>query len=534
MLFTDIMNDINSGDVNIHDVYAEEATQQINVASSIFEYAMTLIYADGVSSDVVQEAADAEGLPTDTFQEAAELACDSVVKELTGFYSVVVSNAKKVKTATDRDLKAIIGLGKKYGVSAPSGDFTGTFAKPIAQAMAREYGKGKSISFVNGVFPAAGKTHDLSIGFGNAMARLAAVFGISVSGAASDPTVKKQLSLGGTGGERATDVSDLYKMISKGTIFTKIGTTGEIKSSSSASTSDIADVITYLYVVNQIAGAVAANAGTAKQAENFLATLCKGNGSSIKKLNSINDKVKGWADAVNTASTTIVKAFSDAAAALGNIAQGKTKGITEYCVEGYTELDVDDDVFVSEADYENSVAEDDQVLEAYFAETHHRKTGWGALAGAGAGLAAGAVAGLATGGVGLLAAPLLASLGALAGNWVGMASWRNTPAAEMIKFIQDVSDKLEKRKGKLGERVQRLADACSVCMNVSDKFSKSQMDAIKALYGETENLAEQSRSLGQVQTGQYPYPAAGAIESWIKAADRVKKELEAGPANGGK
>ena len=350
MLFTDIMKDINSGDVTVHDIYAEEATQQVNVASSIFEYAMTLALAEE-TSDVVQEAAAEEGLPAKA-SASSELASDAVIKELVGFYGVVVSNAKKVQTATDRDMKAIIGLGKKYNISAADAgsDFTGSFAKPLAQALVREYGDGKigkSISFVSGVFPSAKKSHDLMLAYGNAIARLATVYGISVASAANDPTVKKQLSLGGVAGDPATDIGGLYKKLTLGTMFRKTEFSGDIDTVKAASASDIADVITYIYVANRISKAVAAGAGNAKKVEGYITGLCKGAGSDMRKLSAINDKAKDWCDSINTAATTIVKIFSDAIAALGNIAQGKTKGITEYCVESY-ELDPNDDVFVYE------------------------------------------------------------------------------------------------------------------------------------------------------------------------------------------
>ena len=349
MRFSDIMKDINSGDVNIHDVYAEEATRQVEVASTMFEYAMTLAMAEECTDRVVQEAAEEEGLPTRAASGAGELATDSVVKELVGFYGVVTSNARKVKAATDRNLKAVIALGKKYGISpANSGDFAGAFARPLAQAIVREYGKGKSVSFVSGVFPAARKTHDMTLAFGNCLARLATVYGISIAAAANDPTVKKQLSLGGTAGEAAGDISGLYKKITKGTLFAKTGFSGEGNTVTSASVSDIVDVISYMYVVNQIAGVVANNAGSAKKAENYVASLCKGKGSDMRKLSAVNDKAKDWCDTINAAATAIVKVLSDAIAALGNLAQGKTKGITEYCVEEEFALDPNDDVFVYE------------------------------------------------------------------------------------------------------------------------------------------------------------------------------------------
>lgn len=359
MLFNDLVTDVNYGDVNIHDVFATEATEQVNVASTYFEYALKLAEAEEASDRVVQEAATEEGLPTKAASGAAELATDSVTKQLAGFYGVVVSNAKKVKAATDRDMAIIIGLGKKNGLSASSAgaDFAGTFAKPLAQALVKQYGGGKvgkSISFVKGVFPSARKAHDLMLAYGNSIARLAIVYGIKLTDAANDPTVKKQLSINGVTGEPATDISGLYKKIMKGTMFAKTDFGGDTGASSSASVSELADVITYLYVVNQISGAVAGGSTNGKNVEAYLSKLCKEAGD-MKKLAAINDKAKGWCASVNASASTIVKVFSDAAAALGNIATGNTKGVTEYCVESY-ELDPHDDVFV----YAEQATEDEE------------------------------------------------------------------------------------------------------------------------------------------------------------------------------
>jgi hypothetical protein len=97
----------------MHDVHVKEALGKVNVSSAIFEYASKL--ADcSENSSFIQEAADAAeeaGLPTSP-SEGSGLATAAVSNELLGFYDVVVENAKKVKSAADRDMKAIIGLGK--------------------------------------------------------------------------------------------------------------------------------------------------------------------------------------------------------------------------------------------------------------------------------------------------------------------------------------------------------------------------------------------------------------------------------------
>lgn len=507
MLFSNIMSDINSGDVNVHDIRAEEATQQVNMACAVFEYAMTLDMADEVDQ-YVQEAAAEESLPTKS-EASGELACEAIVKEITGFYGVVVSNAKKVKTATDRDMKAIIALGKKYNVSASdASDFEGSFAKPVASALVKEYGAGKlgkSISFVNGVFPSARKAHDLMLAFGNSIARLAAVFGISTTSAANDPTVKKQLSLSGVAGEPATDISGLYKKITLGTILRKTDFSGEVGTSTSASASDVADIITYLYVVNQISGVIANNAGNAKKVESYIRSLCKGEGDK-KKLAAVNDKAKEWCDSVNTSATTIVKVFSDAVSSLGNVAQGKTKGITECCYEAIEDAFTEDDVLLEEEVYGLEDGED------FFEEAHHRKSNVGALIGS-----------------------LFGPLGVIIGYTIGNSNWRSEAEYELAKFVKDLADSVEDRnKIFAAKRIDRVVQGCGMVLK-KNNLSDEDTELVKKLMADTQALRDLDMSetqdvlnkmfIGDVPEGMHlihriPAMTRKAITQWSETAKK--------------
>ena len=362
--FSDVLLDLDTGDASMHDVHVKEAVGKVNVSSAIFEYASKLADCPE-NSAFIQEAADAAeeaGLPTSP-AEGKGLATAAVSQELIGFYDVVVENAKKVKSAADRDMKAIVGLGKKYGIStsaASSGNFMISFAKPLAEALVRDFAvnrKSKNyIRFAKDIFPKASESEKLIFAYGNAMARLAAVFGLSIGDCIEDPTVQEVLSIHdgslkafvvGIRGDKTAaneprtgfdkggvpDVSALYKALMKGSSIpavNKVSTTGSVDAE------DIAELITYTYVAYQVSKGIVAGASAQKKAgaAAFINQLCsaeetrhdqsgKGGQKKIsKKFDKINENIKGWASAVSGSSDLVVKTFSDAVAALGKIATG--------------------------------------------------------------------------------------------------------------------------------------------------------------------------------------------------------------------
>lgn len=367
--FSDVLLDLDTGDASMHDVHVKEAMGKVNVSSAIFEYAAKLAECPENSTFVQEAAAAAEesGLPSSP-SEGKGLATAAVSQELIGFYDVVVENAKKVKSAADRDMKAIIGLGKKYGISASaasSGSFMTAFAKPLAEALVRDHAANRKsknyIRFARDIFPKASESEKLIFAYGNAMARLAAVFGISIGDCIDDPTVQEVLSIkdgalksflvGVVGDKTAAndprtgfdkggipDVSALYKALLKGSSVPKLS---KIGTTANADAEDIAELITYTYVAFQVSKGVVAGASAKKKAgaAAFINQLCsaeenrhdqsgKGGQKKIsKKFDKINANIKEWADGVSASSDLVVKTFSDAVAALGKVATG-AEGIT--------------------------------------------------------------------------------------------------------------------------------------------------------------------------------------------------------------
>ena len=373
MLFSEILLDLDTGDASMHDVYAKEAAGKINVASAIFEYASKLAEMPE-NSTFVQEAAEAAeeaGLPTKP-EQGPGLATEAVAQELIAFYNVVVENAKKVKTAADRDMKAIIGLGKKYGIAASAaqqGNFMIAFAKPLAKALVRDFATNRkakaAITFEKGIFPKAADSEKLIFAYGNCMARLAAVFGMSIGECIEDPTVQEVLAWNEAsmkvfksmfaairGGDKyageepktgfdkggVPDVGTLYKMLMKGSSVPRVENVGTV---TKADEDDIAELITYTYVAFQVSKCLVASAASVKKAgaEKFIKDLCaaeemrhgqssKGGQKKISgKFQKINENVKVWAAEVAKSADLVVKTFSDATAALGKIATGQHEGV---------------------------------------------------------------------------------------------------------------------------------------------------------------------------------------------------------------
>ena len=375
MKFSEIMLDLDTGDASMHDVRVKEAQGKIDVSSAIFEYASKLAEMPE-NSQFVQEAAEAAeeaGLPSSP-EEGKGLATAAIAQELLGFYDVVVENANKVKTAAERNMKAIIGLGKKYGIAASAaqeGNFMIAFAKPLAQALVRDHATNRktknSIHFEKGVFPKASDSEKLIFAYGNCMARLAAVFGLSIANCIEDPTVREVLSwdqnfgkalkatfVSVTGGDKTAanepkagfdkggvpDVNVLYKMLMKGSSVPTVGNVGTV---TGADADDIAELITYTYVAFQVSKCLSAAAASSKKsgAEKFIKDLCaaeemrhsqvnKGGRKKISgKFQKINENAKVWAGEVSKSADLVVKTFSDAVSALGKVATGATAGVTE-------------------------------------------------------------------------------------------------------------------------------------------------------------------------------------------------------------
>lgn len=374
---SDVMLDIDTGDGSDYAVQAKFAEGRVNTSVALFEYAALLAELPE-SSSIIQEAADAaedEGYPTSP-AAAPAMATDSVKKELAAFYDVIVSNAKKVKLAAERDMKAVVGLGKKYGISpaaAQEGNFMISFARPLATAICRDYTdngnrKNKKINVPGGRFLAGVQALKLASCYGNGMAALAAVYGLRMDNVFEDPTVAEYLSVDGSvkkslkafaanavgndptrandpktgySANTTTGAQSLFMNLFHGAQRTKFDKILDKENhyTTTISEDDITRMVVGLYAIMEISRALvsAANGASAKKAAvAFVNDICdkeasrhatssKSDQSKIAQFfKDINNSINAWTSDVSSVADNVVKGFSDSVSTIAKIATGQS------------------------------------------------------------------------------------------------------------------------------------------------------------------------------------------------------------------
>ena len=346
MKFSELMLDMATGDASMYDAYIAEAVGKINVSHAVFEAAYKISeLPEGEDFMIVQEAADA-GLPTDQ-EGSAGLANESVAQELNAFFDLIVATAKKVKQATDKDFKALVGLGKGLGVTVGEGSVE-SFAQSLGAAVVSGRGKNLKSSVLRGKagsielgsrkFLAPMFVKKASKNYAQAMSKFLAAFGISIKGAFDDTVVKK---LAGAGAD-ASESGNLHSIDSAICSGNGHMISNDISGGNSYRTNvsgkDIADLVEAVYVARVISNAVveaAGNKGTKKNVKAFIDGAVSGTsditnkkGTKVKKsvsatAASIAENIKktngAWTNFVNK---TIVSGYTDSVYALVEVANG--------------------------------------------------------------------------------------------------------------------------------------------------------------------------------------------------------------------
>ena len=316
MKVSDLMLDLATGDASVHDVYIQEAVGKINVSTAIFDAAHKISELPAGEFLIVQEAADA-GLPTDQ-EGAANLCCESVKQSLTAFYDLIVETAKKLKSNSDKDLKLLVTIGKKYGVAAPSGNYVEGFVEPLVNAIMAD--AGKKLTLADKRFLKAKYSEEIAECYGMGMTNFLSAFGMEFDNAAltnnyrpyktrrevtSFKALLKNMSYGGK-------IMNFDKTISKEKHYTD-----------TINASDLTELITALVEVHQISTAIVNVAGNSAAKKNSMAIvteLCDKEDCESKKVSknitAINDGIKGWTEIVAAMSENVPKAFNDSITSL--------------------------------------------------------------------------------------------------------------------------------------------------------------------------------------------------------------------------
>lgn len=306
MKFSDLMLDMATGDASMHDAYIQESVGKINVSAAIFETARKISELPDGEFLVVQEAAEA-GLPTDK-EGATCVACEAVKQSVTAFYDLVAQTAKKMKAAAEKDMKALIAIGKKLGVST-DGDFKQSFVPALSKAI---LASDKKLALPDKRFLKGKYSEDIADCYGNSMANFLSAFGVTMS--VGDYKSRKDVST----------FKDVKKNIAAGAKQANFDKTvnKDRHYTDTVSASDIEALAEAIFDVMNVSKAVAdATAGGAKKnALTMVNSLCDKedcNGHFVTRaLEGIVDGIKTATENLTAITENTTKAFTDSVYAL--------------------------------------------------------------------------------------------------------------------------------------------------------------------------------------------------------------------------
>ena len=313
--FSDLVLDMETGDACLEDAYIASAKGRVNVSNAIFETAHKISeLPEDRNFMIVQEAAE-EGIPN-TREGAIKTATQAVAHELSAYFDEVVAVAKKVKASAEKDLKVLIGIGKKVGVNAPAdGDFEGSFAEPLGKAI---IANGR-MDLADKQFLKSKNTIKIAKGYAKGMAYILSAYGISIS-TAFTPAVKSFVGFDGTSRGSVDSLKALDSRLSDGGRALAVG--GIDNTTDSIKAGDITDLAMALFVVANIASAVVdATKGAKKQADSVIASLCSKDcdGKKVSRTcESINGDIRKYAQNLQDISNAIATGYTNSVYTLTN------------------------------------------------------------------------------------------------------------------------------------------------------------------------------------------------------------------------
>ena len=315
---SELMLDMETGDASPHDANIRASKGEIEVAQLTFECMekITELPTDGTFA-ITMEAADA-GLPTSPDKAAG--VCNTAVKsELMSFYDVLNSSAKKVKSAAEKNLKGLIAVGRRVGVSGDTsgGKFESSFAEPLGKALV---GSGRSVALNDKKFLKGKYATKLAKNYAKGMATLLSAYGISINSVFSDGTIKGVTGYDGFSGKRTVDsLKSLESNLSDGGKIIKADSmSGDTHYTDSPKASDVTDLAVALYSIANVASAVveATDKSAKKNAAALVASACGAEKGVSNCSKCINDDIKKYADNVTGIADAITTSFTDSAYSL--------------------------------------------------------------------------------------------------------------------------------------------------------------------------------------------------------------------------
>ena len=330
MTITELMLDIASGDASEDDVHVQECLGHINISAREFAAAYSISEYPGDLPSIIVESASKANLPTNK-GEAKEVANTAVIQGLSAFYNLMIATAKKVRAATERELRAYAALGKKYGINFDKHNFLTGFLNPLCAAVEKDglLGKLDDRSFIKGKYAAR-----MVENYGKGMANLMSGYGLSIDNVFGDSVVGLIVRNNFSGKKTIKDLRDVESNMSTGGKQLNFDKTLDKKThyQDYVKIVDFKMLAISIYALSKISESIIVTLGTASTKKTAMDNIKKlfneasdGNKRVVRSVESISDGTKEWSDNLSKLTTNMTGAFTDSSYELLKMLKKSTK-----------------------------------------------------------------------------------------------------------------------------------------------------------------------------------------------------------------
>ena len=330
MTITELMLDIASGDASEDDVHVQECLGHINISAREFAAAYSISEYPGDLPSIIVESASKANLPTNK-GEAKEVANTAVIQGLSAFYNLMIATAKKVRAATERELRAYAALGKKYGINFDKHNFLTGFLNPLCSAVEKDglLGKLDDRSFIKGKYAAR-----MVENYGKGMANLMSGYGLSIDNVFGDSVVGMIVRNSYSGKNTIKDLRDVESNMSTGGKQLNFDKTLDKKThyQDYVKIVDFKMLAISIYALSKISESIIVTLGNASTKKTAMDNIKKlfneasdGNKRVVRSVESISDGTKEWSDNLSKLTTNMTGAFTDSSYELLKMLKKSTK-----------------------------------------------------------------------------------------------------------------------------------------------------------------------------------------------------------------
>ena len=243
----------------------------------------------------------------------------------------MIATAKKVRAATERELRAYAALGKKYGINFDKHNFLTGFLNPLCAAVEKDglLGKLDDRSFIKGKYAAR-----MVENYGKGMANLMSGYGLSIDNVFGDSVVGLIVRNNFSGKKTIKDLRDVESNMSTGGKQLNFDKTLDKKThyQDYVKIVDFKMLAISIYALSKISESIIVTLGNASTKKTAMDNIKKlfneasdGNKRVVRSVESISDGTKEWSDNLNKLTANMAGAFTDSSYELLKMLKKSTK-----------------------------------------------------------------------------------------------------------------------------------------------------------------------------------------------------------------